>query len=87
MRALHIFQMIDDIRLTPQSALRPHMDFPVRTEIADIFHSAAGADERVIAFGIGGIMALQIGGLSAVFELHQDHVMVFDVDDRGPRLV
>ena len=51
--------------------------------ISDVLNASFGADERVVAFRIGGVVTLHVAGLCSVFQLHHDHIVVFHVDDRG----
>ena len=58
------------------------MDFAVAV-VTDVFHPSLGSDEGVVPLGVGGVVALHVGHLGAVFKLHHDHAVIFHVDDGG----
>ena len=74
--------LLDMVRLGAASTFGPDVYFTV-SAVSDVFKSTPVSDERVVSFRIRGVEALFIGGLDSVFKLHQDHVVVFDIDLRG----
>lgn len=44
-----------------------------------VFYPALGADDRVVAAVVRSEEAIHVAGLDAIFQLHENHVVILDV--------